>query len=81
MRVSDNSSDLASRTTRSTVALFSPRLLVPRHCSDANCFSLGQIETNYDEVTDSFDSMALKQELLRGECLARGGSEIEATIH
>ena len=26
----------------------------------------GQIETNYDEVTDTFDAMALKQELLRG---------------
>ncbi|OJI85638.1 hypothetical protein ASPTUDRAFT_117665 [Aspergillus tubingensis CBS 134.48] len=26
----------------------------------------GQIETNYDEVTDSFDSMDLKPELLRG---------------
>ena len=25
-----------------------------------------QIESNYDEVTDSFDSMALKSELLRG---------------
>jgi hypothetical protein len=31
-------------------------------------FSLptGQIESNYDEVTDSFDSMDLKPELLRG---------------
>ena len=28
--------------------------------------SLGQIESNYDEVTDSFDSMNLKAELLRG---------------
>ena len=26
----------------------------------------GQIESNYDEVTDSFDSMNLKAELLRG---------------
>ena len=26
----------------------------------------GQIESNYDEVTDSFDSMNLKSELLRG---------------
>lgn len=26
----------------------------------------GQIESNYDEVTDSFDSMSLKSELLRG---------------
>ncbi|KAL2860639.1 hypothetical protein BJX68DRAFT_89751 [Aspergillus pseudodeflectus] len=27
-----------------------------------------QIESNYDEVTDSFDSMDLKSELLRGMC-------------
>lgn len=27
---------------------------------------LVQIESNYDEVTDSFDSMNLKPELLRG---------------
>ena len=26
----------------------------------------GQIESNYDEITDSFDSMNLKSELLRG---------------
>lgn len=26
----------------------------------------GQIESNYDETTDSFDSMNLKPELLRG---------------
>jgi translation initiation factor 4A len=26
----------------------------------------GQIESNYDETTDSFDSMNLKAELLRG---------------
>jgi hypothetical protein len=31
------------------------------------CDFTGQIETNYDEVTDSFDAMNLKQELLRGE--------------
>ena len=28
---------------------------------------IGQIESNYDEVTDSFDSMNLKSELLRGK--------------
>ncbi|GMF94630.1 unnamed protein product [Aspergillus oryzae] len=28
--------------------------------------STGQIETNYDEITDSFDAMELKPELLRG---------------
>lgn len=27
----------------------------------------GQIESNYDEVTDSFDAMNLKPELLRGK--------------
>jgi len=27
---------------------------------------IGQIESNYDEVTDSFDAMNLKPELLRG---------------
>jgi superfamily II DNA/RNA helicase len=27
---------------------------------------VGQIESNYDEVTDSFDNMNLKAELLRG---------------
>jgi hypothetical protein len=27
----------------------------------------GQIESNYDEITDSFDAMNLKPELLRGE--------------
>jgi hypothetical protein len=30
------------------------------------CARLGQIESNYDEVTDSFDAMNLKAELLRG---------------
>jgi len=29
-------------------------------------FSAGQIESNYDETTDSFDAMNLKAELLRG---------------
>lgn len=29
-------------------------------------FCAGQIESNYDEVTDSFDNMNLKAELLRG---------------
>jgi len=35
----------------------------------ANCFAEipeGQIESNYDEVVDSFDNMNLKAELLRG---------------
>ena len=30
---------------------------------------LGQIESNYDEVTDSFDAMNLKSELLRGKAI------------
>ena len=30
-----------------------------------NCFT-GQIESNYDETTDSFDAMNLKPDLLRG---------------
>ena len=29
-------------------------------------FCVAQIESNYDEVTDSFDAMNLKSELLRG---------------
>ena len=28
--------------------------------------SVGQIESNYDETVDSFDTMSLKPELLRG---------------
>jgi hypothetical protein len=30
------------------------------------CATTGQIESNYDETTDSFDAMNLKSELLRG---------------
>lgn len=30
------------------------------------CGTTGQIESNYDETTDSFDAMNLKGELLRG---------------
>jgi hypothetical protein len=40
--------------------------------------SIGQIESNYDEVTDSFDAMDLKPELLRGmyhSVLSGGGPE------
>jgi hypothetical protein len=29
-------------------------------------YRIGQIESNYDEITDSFDAMNLKSELLRG---------------
>jgi hypothetical protein len=32
----------------------------------AHYLNPGQIESNYDEITDSFDSMSLKSELLRG---------------
>lgn len=28
---------------------------------------IGQIESNYDEIVDSFDDMKLKSELLRGK--------------
>lgn len=34
--------------------------------TDNTCASTGQIESNYDEITDSFDAMDLKPELLRG---------------
>jgi hypothetical protein len=34
--------------------------------TDKTCAPTGQIESNYDEITDSFDSMDLKPELLRG---------------
>lgn len=34
--------------------------------------SSAQIESNYDEVTDSFDSMSLKPELLRGKLHDKG---------
>lgn len=38
---------------------------------------LAQIESNYDEVTDSFDSMNLKPELLRGTlCWKSHGTEL-----
>jgi hypothetical protein len=36
-----------------------------RTCANINCFT-GQIESNYDETVDSFDTMNLKAELLRG---------------
>ena len=32
--------------------------------------NIAQIESNYDEVTDSFDNMSLKPELLRGLLLS-----------
>ena len=36
------------------------------HDCQADKIPSAQIESNYDEVTDSFDSMSLKPELLRG---------------
>ena len=33
-------------------------------------FAAAQIESNYDEITDSFDAMNLKSELLRGMSFA-----------
>ena len=38
---------------------------------------LAQIESNYDEVTDSFDSMSLKAELLRGELTIQDAPTLE----
>jgi hypothetical protein len=38
----------------------------PHFTAYAHYLNPGQIESNYDEITDSFDSMALKSELLRG---------------
>lgn len=35
--------------------------------ASAHSRKTGQIESNYDEITDSFDSMNLKGELLRGK--------------
>jgi superfamily II DNA/RNA helicase len=34
--------------------------------TDILCATTAQIESNYDETTDSFDAMNLKSELLRG---------------
>ena len=39
----------------------------PLSTAFADSPKLGQIESNYDEITDSFDSMNLKSELLRGK--------------
>lgn len=44
-----------------------PSLTCPNANFDADsCSTTGQIESNYDETTDSFDNMNLKAELLRG---------------
>lgn len=41
----------------------------------ADAYSLqGQIESNYDETVDNFDSMDLKPELLRGMFISSPGS-------
>ena len=39
---------------------------VEYHKLTRKTFTTGQIESNYDEITDSFDAMNLKAELLRG---------------
>lgn len=53
----------------------SPSRLPPPACLaegsiPADPFLTAQIESNYDEVTDSFDAMNLKSELLRGKSSA-----------
>lgn len=47
--------------------------------ADASLFT-GQIESNYDEVTDSFDSMNLKSELLRGKSRAITFEFVKLTV-
>ena len=43
--------------------------------------TIGQIESNYDEITDSFDSMNLKSELLRGNsCASRYQQVLALTL-
>lgn len=46
--------------------LSSQRSATPRLCERRLTRHAGQIESNYDETTDSFDNMNLKAELLRG---------------
>jgi hypothetical protein len=46
----------------------------------ANSWDAGQIESNYDEITDSFDAMNLKGELLRGMLGPETVAEIEARL-
>ncbi|PYH60307.1 uncharacterized protein BO96DRAFT_137307 [Aspergillus niger CBS 101883] len=55
-----------SAEEREITATFHHRNIFKRNKLTRNFTSIGQIETNYDEVTDSFDSMDLKPELLRG---------------
>ena len=43
-----------------------PSLGMKEHVITFSCAIAGQIESNYDETTDSFDAMDLKSELLRG---------------
>ena len=46
-----------------SITKWQPLSVILIECSFNNT---GQIESNYDEVTDSFDAMNLKSELLRG---------------
>jgi hypothetical protein len=58
------------QATRTFLELVSPwnraRVAPPITTGFAHHLILGQIESNYDEITDSFDAMNLKSELLRG---------------
>ncbi|PYH35734.1 uncharacterized protein BO87DRAFT_375351 [Aspergillus neoniger CBS 115656] len=57
---------LSSQQKKEIIATTHHRNVLRRIMLTRNFTSIGQIETNYDEVTDSFDSMDLKPELLRG---------------
>ncbi len=59
--LSSSSKPAKSELSRRRLAL-SP---LPAHEANVS-LCIAQIESNYDEVTDSFDSMSLKAELLRG---------------
>ena len=54
-------------------SFFLPAVFHTLVCGDLNAsdlthilFQTAQIESNYDEITDNFDNMNLKGELLRG---------------
>ena len=55
-REGTNGSDMRSPTLRSPIMEYTEPFP-----------NVGQIETNYDEITDTFDAMNLKQDLLRGK--------------
>lgn len=62
----ENGALLSSQRKKEIIATTHHRNILRRIKLTRNFTSIGQIETNYDEVTDSFDSMDLKPELLRG---------------